>query len=426
MVKIFGKVKLLPKKLKIFLIVICVLVIGLFIYQVAKPKTAKISYQTTIIEKGTLINSISASGAITSSGVMNITTSVSGIVKAVYVKEGQKITKGQKIAEIITDQSSAQKQASAWASYLSAKNSVESAKSTMYSLDSTMWSVNQKFINDAVMRGLSVNDPTYIQQHDDWLAAEMKYKNQQAVVDQAQASLNSAWYSYQQASPIIYAPMAGIITNLLIAPGIAVGTTDSSSTTSTGQAIGVVQSDSDNTLAVVNLSEIDSIGVKNEQKVTLTIDALPDKTYTGIVLFVNKSGTTSSGVTTYPTTIKFDNKVVDVNPGMAVSAEIITLIKNDIILIPSTAVTTNNDQSTVEVMKNGQPTTVAVELGLSNDSQTEITSGLTEGDLVITSTTSNQQLPTNNSQTSPFSGLSRTSGTSGNRTVIQGGAPLGF
>ena len=54
---------------------------------------------------------------------------------------------------------------------------------------------------------------------DNWLLAEAKYKSQQKTIEQAKLALNSVWYSYQQASPIIYAPISGTVSGLSLQIG---------------------------------------------------------------------------------------------------------------------------------------------------------------------------------------------------------------
>jgi Multidrug resistance efflux pump len=242
-------------------------------------------YQTARAEKGTLITSVSASGTVSQGSSANITTQVAGIVKEVYIADGDIVTAGQKIAVVSPDPNSQQKQVSAWAAYLSAKNTLESAKATIHTLQSDMFEANQKFINDAVARELLTDDPTYIQQNADWLAAEAKYKNQQGVIDQAQASVNSAWLSYIQLSSTITAPTAGKVSGLTLTVGSSISSsqTDSNSTGNSGQSVGTIIAESSILQAMINLTEIDVVKVKPGQKVTLTLDAFPDKTFTGKV-----------------------------------------------------------------------------------------------------------------------------------------------
>lgn len=400
-----NKVKKLlssPKRIIILLIIIVFLSFG--IWKVTGSKQAEPEYQTAQAEKGTLISSVSASGNITTGSSVNITTSATGIVNNVYVKNGDKVEKGQKIADLTLDQESLQKQLSAWSSYLSSQNQLESAKAKINSLQSAAFKANQTFINGAVARELDTDDPTYIQQHADWLQAEADYKNQTNTIIQAQTSLSSAWLTYQLTSPNITSPISGIISNLTIAPGLPISSS-STGTSSSSQSLGSIITPLSNLQAIVNLSEIDVVKIKPQQKVTLTADALPDKTFTGKVILVNTSGQVSSSVTTYPVTIAFDTTESNIYPNMVVSAKIITYIKDNALLILSSAIQTNNEQQTVRVLKDKQINSVIVETGQSNDTKTEIISGISEGEIIITSI----NLINNQSQTqqggSPFSGI---------------------
>jgi len=89
---------------------------------------------------------------------------------------------------------------------------------------------------------------------------------------------------------------------------------------------------------------------------------------------------------------------------MGVNATIITDIKENVILIPSVAVQITNGQSTVRLLKDGQVTSVTVEVGEANDTQTEITSGISEGETVITGS-STSQTTSSSKAVSPFAGF---------------------
>lgn len=400
-------------------IVIIALVLGggyFAISKIVKNKSSQPQYQTAQAEKGILVVSVSASGNITSGNNINITTNASGTVDQVFVKNGDKVTQGQKIATITLDQDSLQRQSQTWSSYLSAKNSLFSAQNNYYSLQAAEFKANVTFVNDAVMRGLAVTDPTYIQENAAWLQAEASYKNQAAVIQQVQSSLNSAWLSYQQISSTVVAPTSGVISNLIVAPGSLVSGSSSTTSSSSGlQTLGTISKESQ-TQAVVNLSEIDVVNVLPGQKVSMTMDAFSTKTFTGKILVIDTNGQVSSGVTTYPATIVFDTSGDNIYPNMAVDAKIITKVKSDVILVPSAAVQTSNGQSTVGVVKNNKENQVNVEIGDSNDTQTEIISGVSEGDTVVTSVITSTS--TNNSSTSsPFGGLNSGFGGGGGGAV---------
>ncbi|PJE67816.1 hypothetical protein COU95_00225 [Candidatus Shapirobacteria bacterium CG10_big_fil_rev_8_21_14_0_10_40_9] len=339
-------------------------------------------YQTSQVERGTIVSTISASGQILVANIVNITTSAKGLVKKVYVQDGDRVTLGQKILEMTLDSDAQQKSVSAYSSYLSAKNSLDSAQVSLYTLDSAMWAAQRKFINDAVSRSLTIDDPTYIQENDDWLAAEAKYKNQQNVIAQSQIGLSSAWLSYQTVSPIVYAPMSGIITNITYVEGMTISASDD-----TGQTVAVIKSEG-TPLASFNISEIDVSKVKPGQKATIELDSIADKTFTGKILSVNRIGTVTSGVTNYPVVIKFDTEAPEILPNMAATANIIVETKDNVLLIPSSAIQRQGTQDVVRVLKGKKEQTVVVETGLVSDTQTEILEGLSEGDEVVVSTIS--------------------------------------
>lgn len=375
-------------KKKVISLVILLLILWFGIKPLIFKKENKVEYITSTAEKGTLISSISASGTVTSANNASITTSASGVVSEVHFKNGDTVTKGDTIAILTPDTASQQKQAAAWASYLGAQNSLNSAKAQMNSLQSALFRANQAFVNGKGTQDPDMNDPVYIEQRADWQQAEANYTNQQGVIAAAEASLTSAWLSYTQNSSTIIAPISGTLSNLNLTPGqtIAAASSNSNSDTST-ESYGSITLTDGKPQATVNLSEIDVIKVKQGQKVTMTLDAFTDKTFTGRVASINTNGSVSSGVTTYPATITFDTTVENMYPNMSLSATIITNIKNDVLLVPSSAVSTINGESTVRVMKDGKVNNVPVTTGDQNDTQIEITSGLSEGDSVVTGQT---------------------------------------
>ena len=395
--------KIFKNRLRVGILVVLIIILGFFGWRILGGRKQPVQYQTAQAEKGTLVVSVSASGQVSAANNTSVSTQASGVVSKVYVQNGQQVKTGDKIAELELDLEGKLRATQAWASYQSAKNNLESAKATLYTLDSAMWAANRTFINDAVARGLATYDPTYIQENDNWLAAEAKYKNQQNVVNQVQTSLSSAWLSYQQTSSIIYAPISGTVTGLSLQKGTVLVAQSSSLGSATSQKIASIKTNAPAQL-VVNLTEIDVTKVKVGDKVTVTLDALPGKTYTGKVISIDTIGAISSGVTTYPAVIGFDIEVPEILPNMAVNAKIITNIIDNVILVPNAAVQTVNGQSTVKIMKNGKVSEVSVEVAGSNDTQTAITVGLNEGDVVITGTVS-PTVTSRTQQTSPFGGF---------------------
>jgi len=151
----------------------------------------------------------------------------------------------------------------------------------------------------------------------------------------------------------------------------------------------------------VNLSEIDVSQVELDQKATVILDSIPDKTFTGKIVGVDRIGQSTSGVTQYPAIIQLDSSSKQILPNMMVTANIMIDRKDNALLVPSGVIQSQGDQSYVNVLIDGKPQSVPVEVGLSSDTQIEIVSGLNEGDAVITNTIS---INNNQDSDSPFGG----------------------
>jgi multidrug efflux pump subunit AcrA (membrane-fusion protein) len=441
------------KKKIIFLVIFVGL--GIFTRQmIVKSQKNQVTYETAQVEKGALINSISASGTITSGNYTNISTKVSGVVKKVYVTNGDKVVKGQKIAEVTLDEYAQERQTATWVAYLEATEAVKDAQTAKVTADIDMWEARQNLLdaethykdmvagawNTATNKEYTYNEEAIVTKEFEeaklkFTAAESKYLNSESDISNKKAKVSSALRDYQQNSAIIVSPAAGIVNDLALAEGITVSANSTTSTISgativSTQTVGKINDSEGQLIATVTVSEIDVLSLKANQKVTLTLDAYEDKSFTGKVLAVNTSGNVSSGVTSYPVTILLDSVEVDIYPNMAVSAEIITNLKTDVLLVPNAAVTTIDGQSTVQIRKDGQISTVQVEIGDTNDSQTEIKSGLSEGDEVVTAVITSNSSSQNNNTTSPFSGVGGSTGGSSSRSsggnMMPGGPPGGF
>ena len=307
-----------------------------------------------------------------------------------------------------------------------AQNSLQSANTQLYTLQNQEFVANQKFINDKGITNPTDTDkldPVYIEENAAWLAAEAAYKNQSNVIAGSQANLNNASLTYQLTSGTIVAPTSGVIGDLIITNGIQIGssnTTAGSSTNTSNQAIASIITGNP-TAVSVSVAEVDAPQIKIGQAATMTFDALPNKTFTGKVMGINTTGAVTSGVTTYPTVIQLDESENDIFPNMSATANIITKVDDNVLLVPSAAVQTVGTTSTVRVLKNGQISTVSVQVGDTSDSQTVITSGLSEGDTVVTSAISTGT--TSTTTTSPFGGGLRLGGIGGGGgTTTRGGA----
>ncbi len=152
-------------------------------------------------------------------------------------------------------------------------------------------------------------------------------------------------------------------------------------------------------IASISMNEVDATKIKVGQKATLTFDAVDGLSITGEVASVDTLGTVSQGVVSYSANIVFDTQDDRIKPGMSTSAAVIIDSKQDVLLVPNTAITTQGTSSYVEVLgpevqdmsaagvvSQTPPSQKQIQTGLVDDVNTEITSGLQEGDKIIVRT----------------------------------------
>jgi len=144
----------------------------------------------------------------------------------------------------------------------------------------------------------------------------------------------------------------------------------------------------------VAVSEVDVNQIAAGQEARLTLDAAPDRTFSGVVSQVTLAGDVSQGVVTFPVTVEITDPDPTLKPGMTAAVTIVTERVENVVLVPNRAVQAQGEQRVVLVMFEGQQITVPVTLGLSNESMSEVVGGsLQEGDsLVLNATTASASL----------------------------------
>ena len=175
-------------------------------------------------------------------------------------------------------------------------------------------------------------------------------------------------------------------------------------------------------IANISLNEVDAAKVEKDQNVKITFDAIDNFELSGTVSVVDQIGTVSNGVVSYGIKIIVNSEDSRIKPGMSVNTTIITKQKNNVLIVPSVAVKKQNGQNYVQVFNvsptgqidsnktNGDntadsskkiigtkktaslttaliPQNITVTVGDSDDINTEIVSGLSEGQYVVTKTT---------------------------------------
>ncbi len=377
------------------LITALLLIIMYFGYKkVFAANTSTTQTQIAKVEKGTIVSTISASGTVVSANTFTIKTSASGVVTKVYVKDGDQVKKGQKIAEIELDLDGEQQYAQAYSNFVSASNQLQSAKNSLRSAEASLNNVYDQ------IKGHSTDESfTMIENR---TKAEVAKDNAYNSVRNAQASFTTADFNLKANSPSILAPNSGTVQGLTIAEGLPLSAQTTTTGSRTGQRIAsIIKSGSP--LISVNLSEIDVPRIKVGQKATITFDSIDDKSFTGVLITIDRTGSSSNNVTSYPAIIKLDSGSDQILPNMATTANIIIEVKNGILQVPTSAISSQNGSSSVKVVKNGVTTDTSVQTGISSDTETEIITGLEEGDEIVTGTISSST-STSTTTRSVFSG----------------------
>jgi multidrug efflux pump subunit AcrA (membrane-fusion protein) len=245
-----------------------------------------------------------------------------------------------------------------------------------YGLDSPEFSSNLRIAQHemALCNGiLGAND--YVLKHGLSLKAEQEYK----------LNLQNAMVGLENKKDdllktVIVAPFDGTVVSVGVKKNDVLSAMDYSSKT----AVQLVDTSQIKFQGLVD--EIDILKIETGQKAAISVDAVPDKTFTGTVSFISPYGSTDTGnVVKFAVTIKLDPTDVELKGGLTATADVAVYNAEDVLLVPLSAVMTTPEGSFVTVTNEatGQAEKRQVALGRQNYQFVEVLSGLSEGDKVI-------------------------------------------
>lgn len=201
---------------------------------------------------------------------------------------------------------------------------------------------------------------------------EVDVASLRAEVKKAEAALDLANYEVSQLS--ITAPANGIITKINFDIGENISVQDTFLILITKEFH-----------TVANVSETDIAKVKLKDKVEMTLDAFgPDRKFIGTITEIDPAETVVQGVIYYQIKVLFEGESQGIKPGMTANLDIITAQTANVLTIPIRAVKYREDEKYVKVLEGEEEKEVIIETGIEGDIMIEITSGLQEGDEVIT------------------------------------------
>ena len=341
----------------------------------------KVTYETAVVTRGEISESITATGTIEPVTEVEVGTQVSGIIDKIYADYNSVVTKGQLIAEMdrVTLQSEVAPQRAA---YNGAKAEYE---------------YQQK--NYERNRGLHekqlISDTDYEQSVYNYEKAKSNYESSQASLAKAERNLSYA---------TITSPIDGVVINRAVEEGQTVASGFETPTLFT------IAADLTQMQVVADVDEADIGGVEEGQRVSFTVDAYPNDTFEGTVTQIrlgedsstSSGSSTSSTVVTYEVVISAPNPDLKLKPRLTANVTIYTLDRKDVLSVPARALRFTPERPLIgenDIVKDCESphklwtregntfTAHPVTVGISNGINTEIISGISEGATIVTEAT---------------------------------------
>lgn len=204
--------------------------------------------------------------------------------------------------------------------------------------------------------------------------------------------LNDAQYNLQYAH--VTAPRSGVVMEKLVEEGSVVPAGTAALKEGTGL---VTIADISQMYVLVDVDEVDITPVAAGQSVDISVSSLSDEKLKGEVVKIFPQGVEESNVVRFQVKVKIDNPPKTLRPGMTADVTITVAERKDILVVPDTCITRENGKTTVQVIKGGdkeQTTEVReVKVGLSDWDNTEIISGLKEGEELVVPPPPGTELP---------------------------------
>lgn len=211
-------------------------------------------------------------------------------------------------------------------------------------------------------------------------AAELKVKKAQIALDKAKNDLDKAKNDLDKANDelekaVILAPFDGVVASVYVEEGDTVSTSS--------QVLHLL--DLTSMELKVEVDEIDIPGVEPGQRAIISVDALPSLKLEGRVTFVSPLAKKEAGVVLYEVKIGFAvPQGSGLMAGMSAEADIVINERNNVLLVPSRAITEDSQGNpVVMVVVNEQTEERRVVVGVSDGFDTEIVNGLSEGEVVV-------------------------------------------
>ena len=386
------------KKTKILIILLILGVGGYFVYdKFFKVKEEEVEFITKKAKKGSFSKKVDATGEIFATELIDVGAQVSGQIKKLYVKLGDQVKKGDMIASIdsSTQQNNIDNKEAQLAIY---KAQLESAKVALNIAKTQFDRENALFSKNATSK------QEFESAKNTYSANSAKIKELEAQIKQTNIELSTAKINLGYTK--ITAPRDGTVVSVQVEEG---QTVNANQTTPTIVNI----ADLSHVKMKMQIAEGDITKIKVGTPVEYSILSEPTKKFQTTVSSIDpglttlsdgsygssssskssysSSSSSSSAVYYYAQSI-VDNKDGILRIGMTTQNELLIANVEDAIIVPSIGIKKDENGTFVYVLKDGKPVKTAVKTGIKDNLDTQIISGINEGDEIITSQGSSSEI----------------------------------
>ena len=337
----------------------------------------KVRYITQPIKRCTITEIVEASGTINPVNTVSVGSTVSGLIKEIYVDFNSEVKKGQLMAQIDPANFEATVQQN--------QAQIANAQANLAKLQAIMDYDYKMYIRYKNLYAKNFIAKSELDQAESTYRSDLAQINSaKAQISQYQASLKTALTNLGYTK--IIAPVDGTVISREIDLGQPVAASFQA------PQLFTIAQDLTEMQIEVNVSEADIGKVKEGQDVTYTLDGYADSLFTGKVTQVRLASTTTSNVVTYSVIVDVKNEDLKLKPGMTANVSIITNKRENVLCIPNMAMKftpstdgTKYEKQGIWLLEKNKPVRHEIKTGAGDDDFTELISDdIKEDDLIIT------------------------------------------
>lgn len=379
-----------PKKspLKKYLMIggaIALIALGIGLW-VKNSATSKTEYITASAEMKELTTTVSATGNLEPTNTIDVGIEVSGTITDVLVDYNDRVQKGQLMVRLDTTKLTSALTSSK-AALLRYQANISAAKATLANARNEHERVHKMYTST----GGNYPSKKEVDEADNALLSA-KAGLDAAIAQSAQASAELETHQDNLRKANVVSPVDGIVLERKVEPGQTVVASMQT------PVLFTMAKSLDTMKVIVSVDEADIGEVKEKQSVTFSVDAYPNQQFKGLITQLRLNSQMVNGVVTYDAVVEVPNKDLKLRPGMTATAQIITGVVPNTLIVPNAALRftppktkeekadtdTKANGKSVWVLRNNKPKRLEVSVGKSDGISTAILSNtLKNGDLVI-------------------------------------------